>query len=69
MNKPLSELFRPKSLDFVAGQKHLANPKDGIITRMLATNNIKSMIFTGPPGTGKSTKRSCNRLKRNERRP
>ena len=55
INKPLSELFRPKSLDFIAGQKHLVNPKDGIITRMLATNNIKSMIFTGPPGTGKST--------------
>ena len=55
INKPLSELFRPKSLDFVAGQKNLVNPKDGMITRMLATNNIKSMIFTGPPGTGKST--------------
>lgn len=55
INKPLSELFRPKSLDFIAGQKHLVNPKDGIITRMLAANNIKSMIFTGPPGTGKST--------------
>ena len=55
MDKPLSELFRPKSLDFVAGQTHLVNQKDGIITRILATNNIKSMIFTGPPGTGKST--------------
>ena len=45
INKPLSELFRPKSLDFIAGQKHLVNPKDGIITKMLATNNIKSMII------------------------
>ena len=55
MNKPLSELFRPKELNFIAGQSNLVNPKDGIITKMLATNTIKSMIFTGPPGTGKST--------------
>jgi len=51
---PLAERLRPKTLEEVTGQEHLTGP-DGTITRMLASNSLGSMIFWGPPGTGKTT--------------
>ena len=51
---PLPERLRPKSLDEVAGQEHLTGP-DGALTRMLAAASLGSMIFWGPPGSGKTT--------------
>ena len=53
-NSPLAELLRPKKLGEVVGQAHLTGP-DGTITRMLASGTLGSMIFWGPPGTGKTT--------------
>ena len=44
---------RPK-LDEVVGQDHLLGP-DGALTRMLATRSLGSLVFWGPPGTGKTT--------------
>ena len=38
----------------MVGQDHLLGP-DGILTRMLATRSLGSLIFWGPPGTGKTT--------------
>jgi putative ATPase len=38
----------------VTGQPHLTGP-DGAITRMIASGSLGSMIFWGPPGTGKTT--------------
>jgi putative ATPase len=38
----------------VTGQAHLTGP-DGVITRMIASGSLGSMIFWGPPGTGKTT--------------
>ena len=38
----------------VVGQDHLLGP-DGALTRMLETRSLGSLIFWGPPGTGKTT--------------
>ncbi|WP_375615389.1 replication-associated recombination protein A [Bartonella sp. AC10YNML] len=53
-NQPLAERMRPCSLNDVVGQKHLIG-EDGLLSRMAATGSIGSMIFWGPPGTGKTT--------------
>ena len=51
---PLAEQLRPRTLAEVVGQDHLTAP-DGAITRMVAAGSLSSLIFWGPPGTGKTT--------------
>src|SRR5690606_15883950 len=53
-NQPLAERLRPKSLDDMIGQQHLVG-KDGLIRQLLANDQLASLIFWGPPGTGKTT--------------
>ncbi|AGF74635.1 recombination factor protein RarA [Bartonella australis AUST/NH1] len=53
-NRPLAERMRPRSLSEVAGQNHLIGA-DGLLSRMVAVGSLGSMIFWGPPGTGKTT--------------
>jgi putative ATPase len=52
--RPLADRLRPQSLAEVAGQDHLIGP-DGALTRMIGAPTLGSMIFWGPPGTGKTT--------------
>ena len=52
--RPLADRLRPQKLDEVVGQDHLLGP-DGVLTRMLATRSLGSLVFWGPPGTGKTT--------------
>lgn len=52
--RPLADKLRPTALAEVVGQDHLLGP-DGALTRMLATRSLGSLIFWGPPGTGKTT--------------
>jgi putative ATPase len=52
--RPLADRLRPSSLSDVVGQEQLLGP-DGALTRMLETRSLGSMIFWGPPGTGKTT--------------
>jgi len=52
--RPLADKLRPQKLDEVVGQDHLLGP-DGVLTRMLETRSLGSLIFWGPPGTGKTT--------------
>jgi putative ATPase len=52
--RPLADRLRPERLADVVGQDHLLGP-DGVITRMLATGSLGSLVFWGPPGTGKTT--------------
>ena len=51
---PLPDRLRPKKLSEVVGQDHILGP-DGALTRMLETRTLGSLIFWGPPGTGKTT--------------
>lgn len=53
-NIPLAEKLRPKTLDEVLGQEHLTGEK-GTIRKMIENNALNSLIFWGPPGTGKTT--------------
>ncbi len=54
MNEPLAERLRPKTLEAYISQSHLVGPK-GILTQQIKQGLIPSMIFWGPPGTGKTT--------------
>lgn len=53
-NRPLADRLRPRKLSDVTGQSHLTGP-EGVLTRMIASRSLGSMIFWGPPGTGKTT--------------
>ena len=46
--------LRPQNLGEVVGQQHLVGP-DGALTRLLQSGSLGSLIFWGPPGTGKTT--------------
>jgi putative ATPase len=52
--RPLADRLRPEKLQDVVGQDHLLGP-DGALTRMLDTRSLGSLVFWGPPGTGKTT--------------
>jgi len=52
--RPLADRLRPARLDEVVGQEHLVGP-DGTLTRMLRSGRVGSLVFWGPPGTGKTT--------------
>ena len=52
--RPLADRLRPKNLAEVTGQEHLTGD-DGVLARMIASGSLGSMIFWGPPGTGKTT--------------
>ncbi len=52
--RPLADRLRPARLAEVVGQEHLLGP-DGTLTRMLEARSLGSLVFWGPPGTGKTT--------------
>ncbi|MBS1748039.1 MAG: replication-associated recombination protein A [Bacteroidetes bacterium] len=51
---PLSERMRPVTLEALAGQQHLVG-KGSILRTAIESGKIPSMIFWGPPGSGKTT--------------
>ena len=51
---PLSERMRPRHLDDFVGQQHLVGP-GSLLRKAIESGRIPSMIFWGPPGTGKTT--------------
>ncbi|MBN1626651.1 MAG: replication-associated recombination protein A [Deltaproteobacteria bacterium] len=51
---PLAERVRPERLEDILGQDHLLGPKSALI-RALKSGHIFSVIFWGPPGSGKTT--------------
>ncbi|MDD2591505.1 MAG: replication-associated recombination protein A [Erysipelotrichaceae bacterium] len=54
MKQPLAFRMRPKTLDEIIGQQHLVG-KDRLLRRCIEEKTLFSMIFFGPPGTGKTT--------------
>ncbi len=54
MNAPLAYRVRPHTLDDIIGQKHLVG-EDGFLRHLVESNTLVSMIFYGPPGSGKTT--------------
>jgi putative ATPase len=52
--RPLADRLRPKTLSDVVGQEHIVGP-EGTLTRMLKSGRVPSLIFWGPPGSGKTT--------------
>src|SRR5699024_8564436 len=54
MNKPLAFQVRPENIDEIIGQKHLLG-ENQTLRNMVENKHIQSMIFFGPPGTGKTT--------------
>jgi len=52
--RPLADRLRPTSLAEVIGQDHLLG-EQGSLSRMAKAGRLSSVIFWGPPGTGKTT--------------
>jgi len=51
---PLAERMRPRTLDDVAGQQALVG-EGGVIRSLLTDGELPSVVFWGPPGSGKTT--------------
>lgn len=51
---PLADRLRPKTLNDFVGQQHLVG-KNNIIRKLIESDQLASMIFWGPPGSGKTT--------------
>lgn len=54
MEAPLAERIRPQKLEDYVSQHHLVGP-NGSLTQQISKGIIPSLIFWGPPGTGKTT--------------
>ncbi|MBX2839283.1 MAG: replication-associated recombination protein A [Gammaproteobacteria bacterium] len=52
--RPLADRMRPQGLDEFFGQSHLLG-EDSTLRQALTHNRLHSMVFWGPPGTGKTT--------------
>ena len=52
--RPLADRLRPQTLAEVVGQEHLTGEGEAL-TRLLRGRTLGSLIFWGPPGTGKTT--------------
>ena len=53
-NAPLAERVRPRTLAEVVGQAHLLG-EGKLLRRAIERDQIPSLLFWGPPGTGKTT--------------
>lgn len=53
-NRPLAERMRPQSLDEYIGQQHILG-KSKQLRSAIEQDRLHSMLFWGPPGTGKTT--------------
>jgi putative ATPase len=54
LTKPLADRMRPRLLEDYVGQQHILKPGKPLY-EAIASGRLHSMIFWGPPGTGKTT--------------
>ena len=54
VGEPLASRMRPRTLDEIAGQKHILG-EGKLLRRAIEADRFASLIFYGPPGTGKTT--------------
>src|SRR5207237_10921219 len=52
--QPLAARLRPRTLDDFVGQEHFLGPGK-LLRRLLAADRLGSLIFHGPPGSGKTS--------------
>jgi putative ATPase len=52
--QPLAARMRPRTLDEIVGQRHLLAPGKPL-REAIEKGSVSSMVFWGPPGTGKTT--------------
>ena len=53
-DQPLAARLRPRTLDEFVGQDHILGP-GRLLRRAIQADQLSSLIFHGPPGTGKTT--------------
>ena len=53
---PLASRLRPTTLEEVVGQQHIIG-KDKLLYRAIKADKLSSIIFYGPPGTGRGDQR------------
>lgn len=53
-DRPLADRIRPQKFADVVGQEHLLG-EEGALRRMIDVGRVSSLVFWGPPGTGKTT--------------
>lgn len=51
---PMAERMRPRTLEEMVGQQHLIGTNK-VLRRLIESDRLSSVIFWGPPGTGKTT--------------
>lgn len=51
---PLSDRMRPRTLEEFLGQEHLLRP-GSVLRKAIESDGLTSMVFWGPPGSGKTT--------------
>src|SRR5256886_9181646 len=51
---PLAERMRPRTVDEIVGQPHILGPNT-LLREAIETDQVPSLIFWGPPGSGKTT--------------
>jgi putative ATPase len=54
LKKPLADRIRPTEIDELVGQDHILAP-DSMLRKAIEEDKVSSMIFWGPPGSGKTT--------------
>jgi putative ATPase len=62
-DRPLAERMRPQKISDIVGQEQIVG-KDKLLTKLVSAGKPFSLIFWGPPGSGKTTLARCHQSRR-----